>query len=80
MAFLAGSLERFNSNAWYGFASKKLIDATITELEAGNKDRVLQSLKVLQNKYSPTYENRARYDELVEEAVAQMQEIESKAP
>jgi hypothetical protein len=80
VAWLAGSLERFNSNAWYGSASKQLIDATVTGLEAGNKDRVLRSLKGLQEKYSPTYENRARYDKLVEDAVAQMQKVEEWLP
>ena len=78
VAFLVGSLDRFNSNAWFGGASKKLIDTTIAELERGNNDRVLQSLKKLQQKYSPTYENRARYDHLVEETVAEMQSSAGK--
>jgi hypothetical protein len=72
VAVFVGSLERLNSNAWFGFASKDLVDATIVELEAGNRDRVLRSLKVFQGKYSPTYENRARYDVLIEETVKQM--------
>lgn len=80
VAFLAGSLERFNSNAWFGGASKKLIDATVREIEGGNQDRVLRSLKDLQDKYSPTCENRARYDKLVEEGVSQMQTSEHKTP
>jgi hypothetical protein len=79
VAFLAGMLERFNSNAWFGFATKDLIDATIEELESGNEDRVLSSLKNLQQEYSPTYENRARYDELAAEAVANMRD-EDNAP
>jgi len=72
VAAVVGSLERLNSNAWFGSASKNLVDATIAELEAGNRDGVLRSLKTLQQKYSPTYENRARYDVLIEEAVTQM--------
>jgi hypothetical protein len=72
VAVVVGSLERYNANAWFGNASKELVDATITELEAGNRDGVLQSLKALQKKYSPTYENRARYDALIEETVSQM--------
>ena len=79
VAGVVGSLERLNSNVWFGSASKELIDATIAELDAGNEDRVLQSLKVLQQKYSPTYENRARYDVLIRETVAQMQ-AGSKTP
>jgi cytochrome c biogenesis protein CcdA len=72
VAAVVGSLERFNSNAWFGDASKKLVEATVAELEAGNRDAVLRSLRNLQQKYSPTYENRARYDVLVEETVIQM--------
>ncbi len=72
VAVVVGKAERFNANAWFSVASKNLIDATIAELEAGHQDRVLNSLKTLQQKYSPTYENRARYDVLIEEAVAEM--------
>jgi hypothetical protein len=72
VAALAGSFERFNSNAWFGRATKELIDAAVVELEAGNGDRVLRSLKDLQGQYSPTYENRARYDLLVEDVVKKM--------
>jgi hypothetical protein len=79
VAFLAGKLEMFNANAWFGFATKDLIDATIDELEAGNEERVVSSLKKLQKEYSPTYENRARYDELAAKAVADMRD-EALAP
>jgi hypothetical protein len=61
-----------NSNAWFGRATKELIDAAVVELEAGNGDRVLRWLKDLQGQYSPTYENRARYDLLVQDAVTKM--------
>lgn len=79
VAFLAGKLEMFNANAWFGSATKDLIDATIEELEAGNEDRVVSSLKELQQAYSPTYENRARYDELAAKTVAKMRR-EATAP
>jgi len=72
VAFVVGSLERLNSNAWFGHASKDLIDATVTELEAGRRDEVLKAFEDLQRRYAPTYENRARYDELVKKAVEQM--------
>jgi hypothetical protein len=80
VAALVGGLERFNSNAWFGNATKELIDAPVTELEAGNRARVLRSLKDLQGRYVPTYENRARYDMLVQEAVKEMRSPEGKAP
>jgi hypothetical protein len=78
VAFVVGSLERFNSNAWFGSATKELIDVTVHELEAGDKERVLRSLKHLQKQYVPTYEHRARYDHLVQETVAKMRTTEGK--
>jgi hypothetical protein len=78
VAFLAGSFQMFDANAWFGNATKELVDVTVHELEAGDKERVLQSLKHLQKQYVPTYENRARYDLLVKEAVARMRTTEGK--
>jgi hypothetical protein len=69
----------FNANIWFGAASKDLVDTTIAELEAGNQEHVLAALKCLQAKYAPTYENRARYDELTAEPVADMR-LKGKAP
>jgi hypothetical protein len=67
VAALVGSLDRFNSNSWYGDSSDRLIAATVGELEMGNTDRVVDELRRLRGRFHPTYENRARYDELVEE-------------
>jgi hypothetical protein len=72
LAFIVGSLERLNSNAWFTGASKELIDASVSQLEAGHTDRVLDSLRQLQAEFHPTYENRGRYDTLVEQAVSRM--------
>jgi len=80
VAFVVASFDRFNSNAWFGFASKELIDAAVTELEAGRSEEVLKSLKALQEQYSPTYENRARYDVLVKAAVERMKSKHADAP
>ena len=65
VAWIVGSLERLNSNIWYGTATKNLIQNTIMELEKGNDDRVLTELRALRSKFHPTYETRADYDELV---------------
>ena len=76
VAWLAAQLVRLNYNAWYGFASKELIDTTISQIEAGRTDVVLHELKELQETFRPTYEYRAHYDELVKEAVQNMKESE----
>src|SRR5690606_20597080 len=68
----AGLLSRLNYNAWYGTASKELVETTIEQVEDGNIDRVLGILRRLDLDYQPTYENRAHYNELVTEAVVQM--------
>jgi hypothetical protein len=80
VAALVGWAERFISNAWFSEASKNLVDATIAELEAGNREGVIRSLKSLQKTYSPTYENRARYDVLIEETVTQMRSSPQQSP
>jgi hypothetical protein len=67
-----GMLSRFNYNAWYGSSSKSLIDETILQIEAGRSKEVARVLRQLSDSYSPTYENRAHYDELTESAVEEM--------
>ena len=67
-----GTLQHLTANAWYGGASKNLIDTTIDELEQGDSERLLQELKVLQDQFRPTYENRARYDELIKEFMSRL--------
>ena len=80
VAFIVGSLERLNSNAWFTGASEQLIDASISELEAGHTDRVLDTLRQLQSEFHPTYENRGRYDKLVEQAVSRMKSSQIPQP
>lgn len=73
VAYIIGHMSRWNYNASYGGASKSLIETTVTQIEDGNIDRVMSVLRRLDLDYRPTYENRAHYDELVNEAVLQMQ-------
>jgi hypothetical protein len=70
VAFVVGSLERLSSNAYFGDASRKLVETTVAELEAGHADAVLAHLRELKSGYSPTYENRAEYKELVDRYAA----------
>ncbi len=71
--FFVVMLDRtFSYNAWYGAASHQLIDATVSGIERGRTEKVLTELKRLREEYHPTYENRARYDVLVQDAVSRM--------
>lgn len=79
VAFVVAMLERLNDNAWYGAASKRLIDATVAQIESGNIKRLLPELKRLQAEFHPTYENRARYDRLIDEFVERLDE-DPRAP
>jgi hypothetical protein len=66
-------INQLSYNAWYGFATKELVDETIRGVEAGKSELVLQELKRFQAEYHPTYENRAKYVSLVEETTARLQ-------
>jgi hypothetical protein len=72
LATLVGMLQEFNYNAWFGENTKKLVDETVQQLEAGNTTNVLGAFKQLQEAYQPTYENRAKYNLLVSNAVSTM--------
>ena len=65
-------VNQLNYNAWYGFATKELIDETIKGIESNNTTMVLTELKRFQASYHPTYENRAKFLPLVGETVERM--------
>ena len=75
-----GSLNGLNYNAWYGGATRDLMDETIRQLERGNAKVVTETWTAMRADFSPTYENRARYDELVKKAVAVMQSRSAPTP
>ena len=79
VAFVVGTLQRLNYNAWYGTASKKLIHSTVTEIEGGNTERLLTELKRLDAEFHPTYENRGRYDQLIDRFVARLNDPRAPA-
>ena len=56
----------------YGGASKVLLDAGISQLQAGNTEHVLKVFKQVQADYEPTYMHRARYGEIAKRAAADM--------
>lgn len=71
--------EKFNYNAHYGSASKQLIDTIIEKIEKRETEKILECLKKLQKEFHPSYENRANYDELINEAVKGMKETKHKS-
>ncbi|MCE9548685.1 MAG: hypothetical protein K8T25_24675 [Planctomycetia bacterium] len=80
VAWGVGLISQFNYNAWYGGASSRLIDTVILNVESGNQDALLRELRQLKTDYHPTYENRARYDELVDQFVERLKLSSSKDP
>jgi hypothetical protein len=78
VAWAVGSLSLFNYNAWYGSASTQLIDTVIDNIEAGNKVDLLRELRQLKVDYQPTYESRAKYDELVKRFAERLKLEKSK--
>jgi|688.fasta_scaffold610602_2 hypothetical protein len=59
-----GMLQQLNYNAWYGHASKKLLEGVAASLPTELPERKI--LEESAQKFRPTYENRARYDVLVD--------------
>jgi len=75
IAFLATLIvTRMDYNQSYGFATKDLVDQIITGIEANRTELVLGELKRFQAEYHPTYENRARYVPLAEQATVRMKQ------
>jgi len=72
VAALVGGLERLNSNAYFTSASKDLLEASVQQLRAGKSDAVLREWTRANDDFSATYENRARYRQIVEQAVEGM--------
>ena len=72
VAAAVGKLDRLDSNAYYGAATKDLVQNTIQQLEQGNTQRVLAELRQLRADFEPSYETRDDYDELVRRYVQEV--------
>lgn len=72
IAVAVGSMDRLNSNAWYGTASAKLLETTIVEIEAGRTETLLAALRKLRGEFYPTYQGTAHYDQLIERFQAEV--------
>ncbi|MEZ5383897.1 MAG: hypothetical protein R3F13_00125 [Prosthecobacter sp.] len=72
VAALVGGLQNFNANVYFTTASKELLEASVQQLRAGKTEAVLRELSRANEEFSPTYENRARYKQIVQQAVEGM--------
>ena len=72
VASLVGMLQNFNANSYFTTASKDLLETSVEQLRAGKTEAVLREWTRANEELSPTYENRARYQEIVEQAIEGM--------
>jgi hypothetical protein len=67
--------QRLNYTTSYAMVSRHLVQVTITQLEKGNNETVLSSLKKLQSQFHfDAGDSLGKYDKLVKEAVLSMEE------
>jgi len=72
VAALVGCLRDFNANVYFTTATKDLLQASIEQLRAGKAESVLREWSRADSQFSPTYENRARYRQTVDQAIEGM--------
>lgn len=72
VASMVGMLQNFNANSYFTGASKELLESSVQQLRAGKTEAVLREWSRANDEFSPTYENRARYQEIVEQAIEGM--------
>lgn len=75
VAFLFGSIiEHFNSTTYFSSASKDLLECSVQQMQAGKSDVVQREWKRMIEEYQPSYENRGRYREVIEESIERMKQ------
>jgi hypothetical protein len=81
VASLVGLLRDFQANEYFSFATKDLLDASIHNLKSGKPEVVLMAWEKASDSLHPTYENRADYRKIVDQAILWMESTEpNKAP
>ena len=74
VAALVGMLQAFDANAYFSAATKQLLTESVTQLNAGRTDAVVRAWSHAKDQINPTYENRGRYQEIVDEATTHMKQ------
>lgn len=72
VAALVGGLQYFNANVYFTSASKELLEASVQQLRTGKTEAVLREWSHANDLFAPTYENHARYKEIIQQAVEGM--------
>lgn len=72
VASLVGLLQNFNANVYFTEATKELLSASIEQLKAGKTEAVIREWARADSEFQPTYENRARYRQIVDEVIEGM--------
>jgi hypothetical protein len=66
IAFGLGMAYRYSLRASYGYASRQLVEATITEIESGRTDSLLRRMRRLHVELGDMSGTNVRYDEVVQ--------------
>ena len=74
VASLVGLLQNFNANIYFTGASKDLLSASVVQLKAGKTAAVIREWSRADSDFQPTYENRARYRQIVDQTIEGMKQ------
>lgn len=74
IAYAIGSLKELDSNAYFGSATKDLIECSVQQMQAERSEIVQREWTRINEEYQPTYENRGHYREIVDEAIERMKQ------
>jgi len=72
VAAFVGALRDLNANVYFTGASKDLLTNSVQQLKAGKTEAVIRAWSRADSQFEPTYENRARYRQIVDEAIEEM--------
>jgi hypothetical protein len=74
IAYMVGVLQQFDANAYYTSHTKELLDASISQHQAGRSEAVIREWTRARDAFHPAYENRGGYREIVAEAIEGMKQ------
>ena len=75
----ARMVETFNLNAWYGSSAHRLLDASVSAIDAGHADAAGRVLATMREDLVVTYENRGNFKELANETATRLQDLSESA-